>query len=115
MPRTAHGPSRKQRVKKVLSRAKGAYSERSKRYRRAKETVLKALVYHYRDRKVNKRRFRGLWIQRINAFVRARGMKYSTFIDGLKKKNIEISRDILADMAVREPAALEKLMAFIQQ
>jgi large subunit ribosomal protein L20 len=114
MPRTAHGVSRRKRVHKILTQAKGARGERSKRIRRAHETVIKAMVYSYRDRKVNKRNFRALWIVRINAFVRAHGMKYSTFMDGLKKKNITLSRDVLADLAVRQPEAMEKLVQLVK-
>lgn len=114
MARTAHSVSRKKRVKKVLARAKGAWGDRSKRYKQARTTVIRALAYHYRDRKVNKRRFRALWILRINAFCRAHGTKYSTFMGALKKKNIDLSRDVLAEMAVREPEAMKKLIDFAQ-
>lgn len=110
MAKTAHNVARKQRVKKILERAKGAWGDRSKRYRQARITVLRAMAYHYRDRKINKRRFRALWILRINAFCRAHGAKYSTFIAGLKKQKIDISRDVLADMAVHEPEAMKELL-----
>ena len=114
MSRTAHGVARKQRVKKVLEKAKGAWGRRKSNYRRAKETVLRAMAFNYRDRKVNKRNFRSLWILRINAFCRANDTKYSTFMDGLKKKNIALSRDVLADMALNQPEALKKLIELVK-
>ena len=110
MSKTSHSATRRKRVKKVLKLAKGAKLQRSKVYRRAKETVQRALVYAYRDRKNRKREFRKLWITRLNAGIRARGFKYSEFISGLKKKNIELSRNILAELAVKEPKIFDKLI-----
>ena len=114
MSKTAHGVSRKKRVKKILSLAKGARGQRSKNYRRAKETVQKGLAYATRDRKVRARTFRALWILRINAFLRSRGLKYSDFIGQLNKKKVLLSRNILADLAVQEPDIFDKLITFIK-
>lgn len=110
MSRTSHSVSRRKRVKKTLKLAKGARFKRSKNYRRASETVKRALVYSYRDRRVRKREFRKLWITRLNAAVREKGIKYSEFIDGLRKNNIELSRDILANLAIEEPGAFEQIV-----
>ena len=110
MSRTAHGVSRKKRVKKVLKIVKGAKLRRSKNIRRAKETSRRALAYSYRDRKVRQREFRRLWITRINAATRERGLKYSEFIDGLKKNKIELTRDILVNLAIEEQKAFDKLV-----
>ncbi len=79
-------------------------------YRRAKEAVMRALYYEYRDRRQRKRQFRRLWITRINAAVRLHGLSYSKFINGLKKAGIELDRKILADMAVRDPEAFSKIV-----
>lgn len=114
MSKTAHSVSRKKRVKKFLSLAKGARGERSRRYKRAKETVQRALAFSYRDRKVKKREFRKLWIVRLSAAVREQGLKYSQFIGGLKKKNIELSRNILAQLAVEEPEAFSQLVEIVK-
>lgn len=99
----------RRRRKKVLKMAKGYRGERSKRYRRVIETVRRALVYAYRDRRVKKRVFRSLWITRLNAATRERGGSYREFIHGLKEKNILLSRDILAKIAVEQPAAFDKI------
>ena len=114
MSKTSHGVSRRKRVKKILKLAKGARSKRSKHYRRARETVKRGLVYAYRDRKARKREFRSLWITRLSAAVREHGLKYSQFIYGLKKNNIELSRNILSNMAVEEPAAFAELVAMVK-
>jgi len=110
MSRTSHSVSRRKRVKKTLKLAKGARLKRSKHYRRAKETVRRALAYSYRDRRVRKREFRQLWITRLNAAVRAKGMKYGEFIDGLRKNNVALSRDMLANLAIEEPGAFERIV-----
>jgi len=110
MSRKSHNVARKKRVKKILKLAKGARFKRSRHYKRAKETVRRALVYAYRDRKARKREFRRLWIIRINAAARERDIKYNEFIDGLKKNNIELSRDILAGLAVEEPKVFDRLV-----
>lgn len=110
MSRTAHSVSRKKRVKKILKLAKGARFKRSKHIRRAKETVKRALAYAYRDRRVKKREFRSLWITRLNAAVRERGLKYNEFINALKKNNIELSRNMLSRLAIEEPKAFDQLV-----
>ena len=102
MPRVKRGVTAHSRHKKVLKQAKGYYGARSRVFRVAKQAVTKAGQYAYRDRKVKKRMFRGLWIQRINAAAREYGISYSRMIDGLRKQNIEIDRRVLADLAVNE-------------
>ena len=109
MPRARSNVTRLKRKKQVMEAAKGAYGGRSKLWKAAKETVERGWRYAYRDRKNKKREFRRLWIIRINAAANQHGMNYSTFIDGLKKAGIEIDRKVLADLAVREPQAFEKL------
>jgi large subunit ribosomal protein L20 len=110
MARVSSSVAAKRRKKRVLEAAKGFRAERGKRFRRAKETLDRALRYAYRDRKARKRAFRALWISRINAATREKGMLYKDFIAGLKKKNILLSRDILADLAVREPEVFAKIV-----
>ena len=100
MPRVKRGVTARARHKKVLSRAKGYTQRRKSVFRVAKEAVMKAGQYAYRDRRQRKRVFRSLWIARINAAVREQGMSYSAFVAGLKKAAIEIDRKVLADMAV---------------
>lgn len=100
MPRVKRGVTARARHNKVLSEAKGYYGARSKVYRVAKQAVIKAGQYAYRDRRQKKRQFRGLWIARINAGARECGLSYSRMIDGLKKANVEIDRKMLADLAV---------------
>lgn len=95
------------RHKKVLKAAKGFRGGRSKQFRTAKETLLRAGAFAYRDRRVKKRDFRKLWIQRINAGVRARGMTYSRFIDGLNKANIEVDRKMLSELAISDPQTFD--------
>jgi len=110
MPRVKRGVTGHSRHKKVLNQAKGYYGARSRIYKVAKQAVDKAGQYAYRDRKVKKRLFRGLWIQRINAAARENGLSYSRLIDGLKKQNIEIDRRVLADLAVHEKEAFAALV-----
>jgi large subunit ribosomal protein L20 len=98
------------RRKKVLKSAKGFRGARSKLFRTAKETLIRAGAFSYRDRRCRKRDFRKLWIQRINAGARARGMSYSRFIDGLNKAGVEINRKMLADLAVSDPQSFETLV-----
>jgi len=109
MPRVKRGVTAHRRHKKVLKQAKGYYGARSRVYRVAKQAVTKAGQYAYRDRKVRKRMFRSLWIQRINAAARESGLSYSKMINGLKKQNIEIDRRVLADLAVHEKEAFAAL------
>ncbi|MCM8823996.1 MAG: 50S ribosomal protein L20 [Candidatus Omnitrophica bacterium] len=108
--RTKHGVATRRRRKKVLKLAKGYWGKRSKHYRRAIETVRRAGVYAYRDRRVKKREFRSLWITRINAATRERGVPYRIFIHKLKEKNILISRDILAKIASEYPEVFDKIV-----
>ena len=96
--------------RKVLKLAKGYWGSKSKQYRTASEQVRRSLRYAYEGRKMRKRDFRRLWIVRINAAARINGMSYSAFINGLKKKNIEVNRKMLADLAVNDPAAFAKLV-----
>ena len=109
MPRTTRGVTAHRRHKKVLKQAKGYYGARSRVLRVAKQAVTKAGQYAYRDRKQRKRMFRGLWIQRINAAARERGISYSRMIASLKKENIEIDRRVLADLALNEREAFDAL------
>lgn len=109
MARVKKGVTAKARHKKILKAAKGYYGARSRCYRTAKQAVIKAAQYAYRDRKQRKREFRALWIVRINAAARLHGLSYSRFMSGLKKVGIEMDRKILADIAVNDPAAFAKL------
>ena len=109
MPRVKGGPKTRQRRKKVLKKAKGYVGGRRRLFRTAKETVLRAGAFAYRDRRAKKRRFRSLWIIRINAAARALGLSYSVFMRGLKKAGIELDRKILAELAVKDQAAFAKL------
>ena len=105
MPRTKNTVAGRAKRKKVLKQAKGNFGGRRTMYRSARETVERAGVYAYRDRRVKKRTFRQLWIARINAATRGLGVTYSKFMAGLKKAQIDIDRKVLADMAVHDPAA----------
>ncbi len=115
MAKVKHSPARRKRKKKLLKQAKGYYGDRSKQYQQARRTVTRALVYAYRDRRAKKRDFRRLWIARINAACRASGIKYSQFINGLKKAKISLDRKILADLAVRDSRAFNKLVEIAKQ
>ncbi len=109
MPRVKRGVTARARHKKVLDLAKGYRGRRGNVYRVAKEAVMKAGQYAYRDRRTKKREFRALWITRINAAVREHGLTYGRFIDGLNKAGIEIDRKVLADLAVHDAAAFKAL------
>jgi large subunit ribosomal protein L20 len=109
MPRVKRGVTAHARHKKVLKEAKGYYGARSKVYRVAKQAVIKAGQYAYRDRRQKKRQFRALWIARINAGARENGISYSRMMDGLKKSNVEIDRKMLADLAIFDKPAFAKL------
>ncbi|MBP1689772.1 MAG: ribosomal protein [Deltaproteobacteria bacterium] len=109
MPRVKRGTKGRQRHKKLLKLAKGNVGGRRKGYRQARSTVEKGLTYAYRDRKVRKRDFRGLWIVRINAAARTHGVTYSRLMAGLKKAGVDLDRKVLADLAVRDPAAFGDL------
>jgi large subunit ribosomal protein L20 len=109
MPRVKRGVTAHARHKKVLAKAKGFRGRRKNVFRVAKQAVMKAGQYAYRDRRVKKREFRALWIARINAGARQFGLSYSAFMNGLKKSAIEIDRKVLADLAVADKAAFAKL------
>lgn len=103
MARVKRGVTAGRRHKKVLAKAKGYYGARSKVYRVAKQAVIKAGQYAYRDRRQRKREFRALWITRINAAARLHGLSYSRLISGLRQAAIEVDRKVLADIAVHDP------------
>ena len=109
MPRVKRGVTARARHKKVLKQSKGFRGRRGNVYRIAKQAVMKAGQYAYRDRRNKKRTIRALWIARINAAVRELGMSYSAFMSGLKKANIEIDRKVLADLAVQDKPAFAKI------
>lgn len=110
MARVKRGVQARRRHKKILAQAKGYYNARRKIYRVAKQAVIKAGQYAYRDRKQRKRQFRSLWITRINAAARNNGMSYSRFINGLKKADISLDRKVLADMAVHDKAGFAAIV-----
>ena len=110
MSRVKRGVTSHARHRRVLKRAKGYYGRRKNTIRVAKQAVDKAGQYAYRDRKVRKRTFRALWIQRINAAAREHGLTYGRFINGLNRAGIEIDRKVLADIAVREPQTFKSLV-----
>ena len=110
MARVKRGVTSHARHKKVLAKAKGARGRAKNTIRVAMQRVDKNLQYAYRDRRVRKRNFRALWIQRINAAARAHGMIYSQFIDGLNKAGVQINRKMLADMAIVDPASFKMLV-----
>ena len=110
MPRATNAVASRQRRKKILKAAKGYRGARSKLLKQAKDSVSKALLYSYRDRRRRKREFRKLWIVRINAAAREYGLSYSTFMNALQKSKILISRKILADLAVREPEIFKSIV-----
>ena len=114
MSRTKSGSVSKSRHKKILVRAKGFYGRRKNTFKVANQAVEKAGQYAYRDRKVRKRQFRSLWIQRINAGCRLHGIKYSTFINGLKKVNLNLNRKVLADLAAQEPESFKEIISKIR-
>jgi large subunit ribosomal protein L20 len=109
MSRVKRGVTSHAKHKKVIKAAKGYFGRRKNTIRIAKQAVEKANQYAYRDRRVRKRNFRALWIQRINAGARELGLTYSRFIDGLSKAGIEVDRKVLADLAVKEPEAFKAL------
>ena len=114
MPRVKRGVTARARHKKVLDLAKGFRGRRKNVYRIAKEAVMKAGQYAYRDRRAKKREFRSLWITRINAAVRQSGMTYSVFMNGMKKAQIEIDRNLFADMPFHDAAAFAKIVAQVK-
>ncbi len=110
MPRSVNAVASRKRRKKILKAARGYFGARSKVYTVAKNAVEKAMQYSYRDRRNKKRTFRRLWIARINAAARLHGMKYSTFMHGLKKNNIDLNRKVLADLAMNHPEAFAQII-----
>lgn len=110
MPRSVNAVASRRRRKKVLNMAKGYWGSRSKVFTVAKNTVEKGLQYAYRDRKVKKREFRGLWIQRINAGARQHGISYSQLIGKLASKNVGLNRKVLADLAMNHPEAFKAVI-----
>ena len=110
MSRVKRGVTKQARHRKIIGRAKGYYGRRKNTFRAANQAVEKAGQYAYRDRKVKKRNFRALWIQRINAAARQHGLTYGRFIDGLNKAGVEVDRKMLADLAVKEPDAFKALV-----
>ena len=110
MARVKRGVTTRAKHKRLLEQAKGYYGRRKNTIRIARQAVEKAGQYAYRDRKVKKRSFRALWIQRINAAVRAQGLTYGRFIQGLKKADVQIDRKILADLAVRDAGTFTQIV-----
>ena len=110
MARIKRSVAARKKHKKILKKAKGYYGARSRVFRVAKQAVIKAGQYAYRDRRQRKRQFRALWIARINAAARSHGMRYSQFIAGLKKAEIELDRKVLADIAVHDKPAFAALV-----
>lgn len=114
MPRVKRGVTARARHKKVLALAKGFRGRRKNVFRVAKQAVMKAGQYAYRDRRTRKRVFRALWIARINAAARGLGITYSKFMAGMKKASIEIDRKMLAELAVNDPAAFGSIVAKVK-
>ncbi len=110
MPRSVNTVASRARRKKVMKRVKGQFGRRKNVWTVAKNAYEKGLQYSYRDRRVKKRNFRALWIQRINAGVREYGMSYSVFMGQLKKHNIDLSRKVLADLAMNHPEAFKAVV-----
>ncbi|HXV83342.1 MAG TPA: 50S ribosomal protein L20 [Candidatus Binatia bacterium] len=109
MPRAKGGSKSRQRRKKIMKLAKGYVGGRGRLYRSARETVERSLAFAYRDRRVKKRNFRGLWITRIGAAAKMSGLSYSQFIKGLKQARVELDRKMLAELAVADLPAFEQL------
>ena len=110
MPRANSSVPRHRRHRKIIKQAKGYFGARSRTFKSAKDAVIKAGLYAYRDRRQRKRQFRRLWITRINAACRLNGMPYSAFINALDVKGIILNRKVLADMAVRDPQSFTDLV-----
>jgi large subunit ribosomal protein L20 len=115
MARVKRGVTAKARHRKVLAQAKGYFNARRKVFRVAKQAVIKAGQYAFRDRRVRKREFRTLWIARINAAARAHGLSYSRLINGLSRAEIEVDRKVLADIAIHDPEGFAALAAAAQE
>jgi large subunit ribosomal protein L20 len=110
MPRATNAPASRERRKRVVDKARGFRGRRSKLFRYAKNAVMKAEYWSYRDRKTRKRNFRMLWQQRINAAARAQGLTYSRFIEGMKAAGLDLDRKVLADIAVTDEATFKTLV-----
>ena len=110
MPRATNAPASRERRRRVIEKAKGFRGRRSKLFRYAKDAVMKAQYWAYRDRKTKKRNFRSLWIQRLNAAAREQGLTYSRFMEGLKAANIDLDRKILSDIAITDDAAFKSII-----
>jgi large subunit ribosomal protein L20 len=110
MARVKRGVTARKRHKKILKQAKGYYGARSRVFRVAKQAVIKAGQYAYRDRRTKRRLFRSLWIARINAGARVHGLTYSSFMNGLKKASIDLDRKVLADLAIFDAPAFAALV-----
>ena len=115
MPRATNGPASRKRRKRVLAKAKGFRGARSKLFRYAKDAVFKAQTWSYPHRKTRKRNFRALWIQRVNAAVRAEGLTYSRFIEGLNAAGVQIDRKVLSDMAIHAADDFKALVGQAKQ
>jgi len=113
--RTPKGPARRRAKNRLFKKAKGFVGGRGRLYRTVKESVVRAGVYAYRDRRRRKRDFRRLWIIRLNAAARERGLRYSELIAGLKKAKIELDRKLLADMAVNDPAGFDAVVELVKK
>ena len=114
MPRVKNGPARLRKKRRLMRRAKGFYGNRSKLLRQAKETVMRAEVFATKHRRRKKGTMRRLWILRINAACRSRGISYSQFILGLKKAGIALDRKVVSDMAIRDTAGFERLVEMVK-
>ena len=114
MPRATNAPASRERRKRVVDAARGYRGRRSKLFRYAKDATMKAKYWAYRDRKTKKRTFRYLWIQRLNAAVRAQGMTYSRFAEGLKAANIGLDRKVLSDLAITDEAAFTAIVTNVK-
>lgn len=114
MPRVKRSVTARARHKKILRKAKGYYGARNRTFRVAKQAVIKAGQYAYRDRRKRKSHFRAIWIMRINAAARQHGMTYSSFMNGLNKGSVMIDRKVLADLALHDPQAFKRLVTVAQ-
>ena len=114
MPRATNAPASRERRKRVLNAAKGYRGRRSKLFRYAKDATMKAKYWAYRDRKTRKRNFRMLWVQRLNAAVRAQGLTYSRFAEGLKAAGIELDRKILSELAITDEAGFKSIIEHVK-
>ena len=114
MPRATNAPASRARRKRVVAASKGYRGRRSKLFRYAKDAQMKGKYWAYRDRKTRKRNFRALWITRLSAAVRAEGITYSRFIEGLKFANIELDRKVLSDIAVKDEPTFAEIIAKVR-